>query len=102
MAGSEVRRFEVWGIAIAAVVILGVLPALNAFVPETNPLHVSNFTINLYGKMPHLCGAGDRRGCLVGFYRPVEPRAVPFLCARRLCLWHVFDAEDWKAGTIQE
>ncbi len=50
MAGSEVRRFEVWGIAIAAVVILGVLPALNAFVPETNPLHVSNFTINLYGK----------------------------------------------------
>ena len=31
MAGSEVRRFEVWGIAIAAVVILGVLPALNVF-----------------------------------------------------------------------
>ncbi|HEY6675507.1 MAG TPA: urea ABC transporter permease subunit UrtC [Terrimicrobium sp.] len=50
MARSEVRRFEVWGIAIAAVVILGILPALNAFVPETNPLHVSNFTINLYGK----------------------------------------------------
>ena len=50
MAGSEVRRFEVWGIAIAAVVILGVLPALNAFIPETNPLYVSNFTINLYGK----------------------------------------------------
>ena len=50
MAGSEVRRLEVWGIAIAAVVILGVLPALNAFVPETNPLHVSDFTINLYGK----------------------------------------------------
>ena len=50
MAASEVRKFEIWGIAIAAVVILGVLPALNAFVPETNPLHVSNFTINLYGK----------------------------------------------------
>ena len=50
MAHSEVRRFEVWGIAIAVVVILGVLPALNAFVPETNPLHISNFTINLYGK----------------------------------------------------
>ena len=47
---SEVRQFEVWGMAIAAVVILGVLPALNAFLPETNPLHVSNFTINLYGK----------------------------------------------------
>ena len=50
MAASEVRKFEIWGIAIAAVVILGVLPALNTFVPETNPLHVSNFTINLYGK----------------------------------------------------
>ncbi len=50
MAKSEVRQLEIWGIAIAAVVILGVLPALNAFVPETNPLHVSNFTINLYGK----------------------------------------------------
>ena len=36
--------------AIAAAVILGVLPALNAFVPATNPLHVSNFAINLYGK----------------------------------------------------
>jgi urea transport system permease protein len=50
MARSEVRRFEVWGIAIASVVILGVLPALNAFVPETHPLHVADFTINLYGK----------------------------------------------------
>ena len=37
MAGSEVRSLEVSGIAIVAVVILGVLPALNAFVPETNP-----------------------------------------------------------------
>jgi urea transport system permease protein len=50
MAGSEVRRLEIWGIVIAAVVILGVLPALNAFVPATDPLHVSDFTINLYGK----------------------------------------------------
>src|SRR5215510_5995425 len=50
MVSSEVRRFEFLGIGIAAVVILGVLPALNAFVPETNLLHVSNFTINLYGK----------------------------------------------------
>ena len=49
-ARSEVRQFEVWGMAIAAVVIVGVLPALNAFLPETNSLHVSNFTINLYGK----------------------------------------------------
>jgi urea transport system permease protein len=49
MAASEVRKFEIWGTAIAAVVILGVFPALNTFVPETNSLHVSNFTINLYG-----------------------------------------------------
>ncbi len=50
MAGSEVRKLEIWGIAIAAIVIVGILPALNALVPETNPLHVSDFTINLYGK----------------------------------------------------
>ncbi|HEY5741367.1 MAG TPA: urea ABC transporter permease subunit UrtC [Terrimicrobiaceae bacterium] len=50
MAASDVRRFEIWGIVIGSVLILGVLPALNAFLPETNPLYVSNFTINLYGK----------------------------------------------------
>src|SRR4030095_7490891 len=50
MARSEVRRFEVWGVAIVAVIILGILPALNAFVPATNPVHITNFTINLYGK----------------------------------------------------
>ena len=50
MAGSEVRRLEIWGIVIAAIVIVGILPALNAFLPATNPLHVSDFTINLYGK----------------------------------------------------
>jgi urea transport system permease protein len=41
------------GLGITAVVLLFVLPALNAFTPEGAFLHVSNFTINLYGK--YLC-----------------------------------------------
>jgi urea transport system permease protein len=44
-----------WGVGIAAVVLLFVLPALNAFAPEGSFLHVSNFSINLYGK--YLCYA---------------------------------------------
>src|SRR5260370_11037196 len=49
------RQAELWGIAIGAFIILGVLPALNAFVPENSVFHVSDFTINLYGK--YLCYA---------------------------------------------
>src|SRR5882672_5616381 len=41
---------EIWVVlAVALFVIVG-LPALNAFTPEASWLHVSNFTINLYGK----------------------------------------------------
>src|SRR6202000_2278634 len=47
-------KFENWGMAIAAVVFVIVLPCLNAL-PESSSLHVSNFTINLYGK--YLCYA---------------------------------------------
>ena len=39
-----------WGLAAAAVVIVVVLPMLNAFMPPDSFLHVSNFSINLYGK----------------------------------------------------
>lgn len=46
---------ELGAVAAAALVLLVVLPALNAFVPDGSPLHVSNFTINLYGK--YLCYA---------------------------------------------
>jgi urea transport system permease protein len=46
-------KFEIWGVAIVAFVMIVVLPSLNAFVPETSALHVSHFTINLYGK--YLC-----------------------------------------------
>jgi urea transport system permease protein len=51
----SVTKFENWGVAIAALVFVVVLPGLNAFVPEGSFLHVSNFTINLYGK--YLCYA---------------------------------------------
>jgi len=52
---TSFRKTEVWGITIGAIVILGILPALNAFVPESSVFHVSDFTINLYGK--YLCYA---------------------------------------------
>ena len=52
---NKFRQAELWGIAIGAILIIGVLPALNAFVPETSAFHLSDFTINLYGK--YLCYA---------------------------------------------
>ncbi|HEX3730397.1 MAG TPA: hypothetical protein VHV47_11375, partial [Opitutaceae bacterium] len=48
-------KIEYAGVAVAAVILLGVLPALNAFAPASSWLHVSDFTINLYGK--YLCYA---------------------------------------------
>lgn len=50
-----VTNFEAWGVLIAAVLAIVVLPCLNAFTPDGSALHVSNFTINLYGK--YLCYA---------------------------------------------
>jgi urea transport system permease protein len=47
---NRFRTAELWGIGIGAILILGILPALNAFVPETSVFHLSDFTINLYGK----------------------------------------------------
>jgi urea transport system permease protein len=44
-----------WGLAAAAVILLVVLPGLNAFTPAESYVHVSNFKINLYGK--YLCYA---------------------------------------------
>src|SRR5260221_2659096 len=52
---NKFRQAELWGIAIGALIILVVSPALNAFVHETSVFHVSDFTINLYGK--YLCYA---------------------------------------------
>jgi urea transport system permease protein len=52
---NKFRKTELCGIALAGIVFLVVLPALNAFVPESSVFHVSDFTINLYGK--YLCYA---------------------------------------------
>src|SRR6201988_2109059 len=52
---NKFRKAELWGIGIGAILILGILPALNAFVPENSVFHISDFTINLYGK--YLCYA---------------------------------------------
>ena len=49
------NQLETWGVAVAALVILVVLPGLNAFTPVASALHISDFTINLYGK--YLCYA---------------------------------------------
>ena len=48
----KATKFELWCVTIAAFVMIILLPALNA-TPEGSFLHVSNFTINLYGK--YLC-----------------------------------------------
>ncbi len=49
------KKIETWAIGLATVFMLVVLPALNAFPSPDSALHVSNFTINLYGK--YLCYA---------------------------------------------
>src|ERR1700680_2306092 len=52
---NKFRQAELWGVAIGELIILVVLRALNAFVPDNSVFHVSDFTINLYGK--YLCYA---------------------------------------------
>ena len=52
---TSFRKTELLGIGIGAIIVLGLLPALNAFTPESSIFHISNFTINLYGK--YLCYA---------------------------------------------
>lgn len=42
-------RRERWALLVAMLVLVVVLPALNALPPESH-LHVSNFTLNLFGK----------------------------------------------------
>ncbi|MFO1487156.1 MAG: urea ABC transporter permease subunit UrtC [Verrucomicrobiota bacterium] len=49
---SKTEMLVVGAVAFLAMVVL---PGLNAFTPETSALHVSNFTINLFGK--YLCYA---------------------------------------------
>jgi len=48
-------KMEKWGLVVVALVMVVVLPSLNAFTPVASFLHISDFSINLYGK--YLCYA---------------------------------------------
>lgn len=48
--GLTFKKYELRIIAILSLIGLVVLPCLNAYVPPGNFFHVSNFTINIYGK----------------------------------------------------
>ncbi|HEY5040520.1 MAG TPA: urea ABC transporter permease subunit UrtC [Verrucomicrobiae bacterium] len=50
---AKVKKWELWIVVVATVFLLFVLPGLNAFTAAGSWWHVSNFTINLYGK--YLC-----------------------------------------------
>ena len=52
---QSIPKRELLFVALAALIGIVVLPCLNAFVPETSFFHVSNFSINIYGK--YLCYA---------------------------------------------
>ncbi|SPE57271.1 Urea ABC transporter, permease protein UrtC [Verrucomicrobia bacterium] len=52
---DRAARRERWGLAIAAVFLVLVVPALNALTPPSSFFHISNFSVNLYGK--YLCYA---------------------------------------------
>lgn len=55
MIQRKPTRLELWAVAAAAIVFLVILPCLNAFTPPGSWWHISDFTINLYGK--YLCYA---------------------------------------------
>jgi urea transport system permease protein len=48
-------KFQNWAAAIAGVILLLVIPSLNAFTPAGSFIHISDFSINVYGK--YLCYA---------------------------------------------
>jgi urea transport system permease protein len=52
MHGKKIK-WELWIVAVATFFLLIILPGLNAFTAPESWLHVSNFTINVYGK--YLC-----------------------------------------------
>jgi urea transport system permease protein len=49
------KNLEIWVVLAVALFVIVLLPCLNAFTAEGSPLHVSNFTITVYGK--YLCYA---------------------------------------------
>jgi len=48
-------KMEKWVLMTAALIMVVIMPSLNAFTPDGTLLHISNFSINLYGK--YLCYA---------------------------------------------
>ena len=46
-------KYQNWAIAIAGVILLVIIPSLNAFAPVGSFIHISDFSINIYGK--YLC-----------------------------------------------
>src|SRR4051812_18776001 len=55
LSNKSISKRELLLLATTAVIGIVVLPCLNAFVPPTSFFHVSNFSINIYGK--YLCYA---------------------------------------------
>src|SRR5436189_5607534 len=55
LSNKSISKRELLLLAFAAVVGIIVMPCLNAFVPPSSFFHVSNFSINIYGK--YLCYA---------------------------------------------
>src|SRR5438034_426461 len=55
LSNKSISKRELLFLAIAAFIGIVLLPCLNAFVAPTSPFHVSNFSINIYGK--YLCYA---------------------------------------------
>jgi urea transport system permease protein len=41
---------EIIAVFVTAFIVIVVLPCLNAFLPETSPFHISNFSINQWGR----------------------------------------------------
>src|SRR6267142_1514495 len=52
---SKFKNLEIWVVLAVALFVVVVLPCLNAYTLESSWLHVSNFTITVYGK--YLCYA---------------------------------------------
>ena len=50
MQRKTISTLELIAILLSAVVVLVIIPCLNAFVPESSALHISNFSINLWGR----------------------------------------------------
>ena len=93
-------NLEIWGVLAGALVVIVVLPCLNAFTADGSWLHVSNFTIYHLWQIPLLCDAGHQRGFALGLYGFVESRPGAVFLAGRVYDGHVSHADDRRSGPI--